>query len=412
MQRTVIFLFCLTLTISSNAAQKVMSHEESVVRKTYAKLSFAAQLGSIHRSLSKQIKNANPSSMDTDLSRSELRFELKNFATGKLTDIANRSYANLVTKPTGGEALDISTGTFKYTSDDVNSTLEADAKAHWTQAQDLSQQNWDVPVSQAIAAIDDRASYDRYAAYTATVYFEGRSKTYSALFLFGRDKSTDREIVLAIDLVAGNSAVGHFVDHSVYPAALLETNLRSNPAVSKWLNENNDASCKSDAKEPCCNPKTMTCSIAAGDVQAKPSRPTTKLALPKKFRPSPESSDPLLLRTTLRLPKLHAFLGVCEDGSYSTGPYPYGVIGTNEHINGAHNFAAGFWGSCDFSGDPGQCYPFATANAGGDITDNGGISTLGFSCHVVNHNEMNGIAEGGTAPSATSVAAAGVRGPD
>ena len=411
MLRFASFLACVCLTIPSSAADRAMSHEEVVVRQTYAKLAFAAQLGAVHEGLSRSHGAPSSTSFNLDM-HDGLHFDVNSCTTGNLADIAERPYGMLVEKPSGEEVLDVTTGTYTFTHD-ADQTAEPYVKAKWVKGQDLRSQDWmSVTMSKALTMMDDH-DYSRYASCSITVSLEGRSKTYNSLFLFGQDK-TKAEKVLAIDLVAGNAAVTHYVDHSVYPSALLETDLRSNPTIDKWLRANQvkSAYCKAGTKEACCDPQTGVCGLAAGDVEqksdAKPEvKPVTQLP---KSGSSGSSRESRLLLTSLRIPTVkNAYLPVCEDLSYTTGPYPYGALGTEEHVNGSHQFAVGQSGECDYFSDPlgsTTCTVAASANSGASTSDNGLITGIGFDCHVINHNEANGISSGISASASSSSAAA------
>jgi hypothetical protein len=297
-----------------------MSHEETVVRNTYAKLSFAAQLGSVQNAFNHA--HGAPSTRSFALDTQDgLQFEVKSCSVGNVADILKQSYDSLVTKPMGGDALTVTNGTFTYTRQ-AEQTSQQYVKAKWEKAQDLSNQDWNVPFSQVLATMDDK-DYSRYAACTITASFEKRSIDYKSLFLFRKDNAGQK--VLAVDLVAGNASVTHYVDHSAYPTAFLNTEMRDNPTIDKWLHEKQIKGCNVGTKELCCDPATGVCGIAAGDADAKPDtkpevKPVTQLPNFNR-RPNP----PPLLLTSLPLPKVkNAYMPLCEDMSYTIGPFVFG----------------------------------------------------------------------------------------
>jgi hypothetical protein len=119
--------------------------------------------------------------------------------------------------------------------------------------------------------------YSRYAAFTATVLFQGKARIYNAMFLFGTDDK-GQAVVAPIDTVAGNSALYYFVNQPMYPATLLKTSLRAKPVVADWLKSHQvfDATCKPGREDVCCDLTTLECGVAAQDVNSALSQPVNE----------------------------------------------------------------------------------------------------------------------------------------
>ena len=269
---------CLVTLLPLASANGQMTHEETVVRQTYAKLRYAVGLGTIHNVLSEdpQITRA---ALDARMGQEGLQFQLANFTSGKLTDIGQRSYAELMTKPDGSDVLSISTGNHTYTEPDGTKTLDVTAQVMgWEPGQEVTG-SFDMPAEKAFAMTGIDRTYSRYAAYTVTVLFRGRSRTAKAIFLFGTNPKGEEE-VLAIDTVTGNSALSSMVISTVYPAILLKTKLHGTPAVADWLRSHQsfDATCKPGKEEVCCDPTTLECGVASQDVNSFLSKPVSQLA--------------------------------------------------------------------------------------------------------------------------------------
>ena len=129
---------CLVTLLPLASANGQMTHEETVVRQTYAKLRYAVGLGTIHNLLSEdpQITRA---ALDARMGQEGLQFQLANFTSGKLTDIGQRSYAELMTKPDGSDVLSISTGNHTYTEPDGTKTLDVTAQVMgWEPGQEVT----------------------------------------------------------------------------------------------------------------------------------------------------------------------------------------------------------------------------------------------------------------------------------
>lgn len=263
--------FCSLLTLMLlTGANGQETSEEKVVRKTYAKLAYAVQLETIHKLL-RENKHATLSDLENRLGVSAVKFGLSSFSSGSVTDIAQQAYLDFVTKPNGEDVLSVGPGTFRFTEDladkrEVRETKENTAQARWSKGQNLTGEDWTIPFGQALPMIEaqNKSTYSRYAAYKVTVVFEGRSRSYNAMFLFG----TGEEPVLPLDNVTINSALVFFVKNSVYPAVLLETPVSQKDSVADWLKAHqvSDAECRSGQREVCCDLDSLSCGVAAGDV--------------------------------------------------------------------------------------------------------------------------------------------------
>ena len=247
MKRIEVLVLCLWTIIPLARLSAQMTHEETVARTTYAKLAYAANIGEIHQVLS---KNHDPSlaELESRTAAKQLKFQLSNFTSGSTSSIAKQNYADLVTKPDGQDVVDVTLGTYNFTEDvrekgEAREASEMGAQASWAPGQNL-QANWNVPFERALAEFDagSQAKYSRYAAYRVTVSFEGRSRTYNAMFLFG----TGTVPVLAADNVTNSSALTQLIDKSVYPAVLLESPVARKTGVAAWLKSH-------QVRDPACH---------------------------------------------------------------------------------------------------------------------------------------------------------------
>lgn len=243
--------------------------DEQMVRNAYAKVAYAVQSKIVYTEAEK-----NPDLKWPELARklqdSELRFEITEMSSGALSDINSRPYSDFVTRPQREDVLQITHDTETFDENGKRFTTYF-AIPHWGPSSQ-SQENWDTPVKEVVVESGNEGRYSRYVTATITVRFQGRSRTYHALWLFGSD-------TLAVDLVTGNSIVRGFATESAYPSVLTDTRLGSHPAVSNWINSTQrfDASCKTGKQDICCDAATMRCGINSEDLRSKDPAPNTKI---------------------------------------------------------------------------------------------------------------------------------------
>jgi hypothetical protein len=235
-------VICLTLASLTAAAQ--MTHEETVVRAAYARLSYAARTGVLlryaedarlgHDETAADLKNE----MD-----SELAFQFHSFNVGNLSDIADTRWDALVSKP----QLDLIAVVFGYQkvpmkvgASDPFSEMSF-VTASWQRWEEYDA-DWSTPVSRAIADLPrdtgkPQVLYSRYAAYSVTATLAGRQRTHQAIFLFGRNPDGS-EAAYFIDHILGMGALDTGMQRSLYPQPLLETYMRelfSAPDCIDWV---------------------------------------------------------------------------------------------------------------------------------------------------------------------------------
>lgn len=244
--------------------------DEQTVRNAYAKLAYAVQSKTVYVEAQKH-PNITSAELGQKLQANELRFEISEMSSGSLSDIASRPYSDFVTRPEQN-VLEITNDQETFTENGQLLTSYF-AVPRWAPGQ-RSLEDWDTPVGTALAAHpDNKGKFSRYVAATITVRFQGHSRTYRALWLFGAD-------TLAVDLVTGN-IVRDFTTESAYPSVLADTNLRSHRAVEEWLTSTQrfDATCKPGKQDVCCD-AAMRCGISAEDLRSTKPAPSTK-AVPK-----------------------------------------------------------------------------------------------------------------------------------
>ena len=164
------FPLCLILVCVS-AVCAVAQTQEKVIRDTYRKL---------------EIYNAAAQVFQNEPSRRALRpeanlvFELSDFRSGDLQEIAKRGYAELVTLPTG-EIVSLTHGSHSLDQGPEESMF----LASWTRGQyaPVFDPQWTIT---DVVNFEPARYYDiaSYTSYQVTVKLEGKTRTYRALALF------------------------------------------------------------------------------------------------------------------------------------------------------------------------------------------------------------------------------------
>jgi hypothetical protein len=266
------YLLSVVATSQDPGSHSAMTHEENIVRSAYAKLAYAARIGAM-RDLIDEVMGKPASEDSVAFARRmediEIGFELSSLRVGDFADIADVMYADLVTKPNGEDVLMVGTGNWGFKTEELKETWSIIATPSWTKSQILLQ-DWNMPFAKAFkmakeAGDEDLSPYTRYASVSVKATFQGRSRSYHALFLFGTD-SAGKERVLPVDTVTG-TALSFYIANSAYPGTLLETDLRKIPVVAQWLRENVVAGAVAGKREVTCNLETLRCGLAMEDVQ-------------------------------------------------------------------------------------------------------------------------------------------------
>ena len=268
-------LIILLLLVPLSKGQQQMSHEEEVVRITYARLAFAAQINEVHALLKEHGAHKGLSRAEFQRRlQATLQFELSDFKTGPLSEIAKVKYSDLVTKPSqaSGSSLYVAPGRFSF-SKDGEPTQSAIAIAHWIPSNDITE-NWDISFADGYAQGKLAGQHQRYASFKVNATFEGRAREYRAVFLFGAGPN-GTEVITPLDTIINinGGAVSHFVGHDVYPETLIEGGLGNDPVISEWLNTNQVSHGHPGTAN--CDAATMRCGIHSDDLKTMTLKPSS-----------------------------------------------------------------------------------------------------------------------------------------
>jgi hypothetical protein len=245
--------------------------DEQLVRNAYAKLAYAVQSRTVY---DEAVRNPDLTAVELtkQLQANELRFEITEMTSGALSEIASRPYSDFVTLSSTEDVLQIVHDEETVRVNNKPIAVSNFAVARWMPGPSASlpekEMGSDMSVNDVIVKAGNRGKYSRHVAATITVRYQGRSRTYRTLWLFGSE-------TIGIDLVTQNSAT-EFVSNNVFPSVLTGTHLRSVPAVASWLSSTQryEATCRSGRQEVCCNTEVMQCGIASGDVRSMRAAPS------------------------------------------------------------------------------------------------------------------------------------------
>jgi len=166
--------FCLPLT----ATARSLTAQEKLVRETYRKLEIYNAAAQVFQ---------KEQSGRAGRSQSRLSFELADFRSGNVQEIATSRYASLVTLP-NGEIVSLTHGSHALDQ----GAEEATFAAAWERGQYASvfDPQWTVT---DVLSFEPARYFDiaGYTSYQVTVNLEGKSRTYRALALFHRGMRPD-----------------------------------------------------------------------------------------------------------------------------------------------------------------------------------------------------------------------------
>lgn len=258
-------LLCPTLTLlvvcglnplTSNAQN--MSHEEEVVRNTYAKLSLMCGLTPTSHAGLEQLGGSkiDQQALERKVADATPVFDLSDFRVGPINEIASDHWDNFITDQhtKGDPHLDGTLSTLSQT-DNGNHTEWRAAEVRWkptpspgnAEAYRLIKS---LPISEIMKLGSpqwggDNVTYKRYAAFTANLTFQGQSSgPYKAIFFFGTD-AKGNEYIAINDLVA-QQPLWYMVNQRIDESGLLLGKIRESPVVADWIRNNvtdSSASC-------------------------------------------------------------------------------------------------------------------------------------------------------------------------
>lgn len=383
-------------------SHSAMSHEEQVVRTTYAKLSYADEVRIIMRTMQKSPDQGRADARSADKAlASRLNFQLSDFQSGPVSEIQGRIMSEFAGFPADGDTQGVlrnTPGTFNYT-DSAGLPPDAHGPTEWTVYVDVAwdmkpQQRWPAdgwPMAALLDLPEMGGPFDRYATYAVTVTFQSKSRTYHTAALFGKNADGSDKVHF-LDLISGGSGsmtLDLLAKSEMSTAPFSKTHLRDVPFVRKWLNDNQQScTAKGGHGDVCCNIDTNRCGIGI-------SSPTSS-----RNRGLSQRSNPYLVPAGFH-PKMSPINGMFQSSCSSFNSetfYNHGNGNGSGHVDGQHTFTSTVDGICTYSAPtgstgPGTCNSSCTANANGVPDEFGSLSSI-FSHHVPGISNKSGQ-EGG-----------------
>ena len=260
----------LLFAFVSGAMAVERTHEETVVRTAYAKLSYAVDLRTVFTS--------NPNSTDAaeltqQIEVHGLRFWLSNFETGNLADILDARYPDVFGEYANGQdVIETSVTAEGYSDNGAPAVTTEMATAQWATGHGVAP---NLTVGQMMPAMEQESGIRplrRYCTFTVTATLAGRSRTYKAAFFFAEDGQGAPSAAAMVHL--GGGALKHFLLHPVYPSVFLSTPLASRSAVRSFIadTQRSESSCKAGTGDVCCDVDRLYCGVASADLSAEPRR--------------------------------------------------------------------------------------------------------------------------------------------
>ncbi|HZE79309.1 MAG TPA: hypothetical protein VE604_00325 [Candidatus Polarisedimenticolia bacterium] len=270
-------LIVLLLLAPLAKGQQQMTHEEQVVRATYARVTFAAQLGMLWHAveLDEGWPGLNDGLVLTKAMNEQVRFDLTDFKVGELKDISTASWTSLIEGPVDTLFIHFVEMPVGFTKDNKTRNFPITyADAAWKPAalsaidrQEERVRTSLVPtvkeVLRSLRKPNGGGEWKRYASYSVVASLREKSISYRATFLF----SPDGQEILPLDYATG-MGIASFVKTTMFPSALVDTAFREIPLVQSWILSNEIKGCKtSNQPEVCCDPVMGRCGIASEDLQ-------------------------------------------------------------------------------------------------------------------------------------------------
>lgn len=252
---------CLLFLLVPITAVAQMTHEETLVRTAYAKYAYAVAQGAITDVAIASVAHHNQPPAVRPPSGT-LTFTLSDFSVGNLRDILTRNISEFVTARQG-YVFAVDSGSQAY-----NDTRWHFLRVRWIDGGDGPPTDLTVADGYKLQwqGQEPQTRFERYAAYTVTVSYEQRSRTYKAMFLFGHDPSGNEQ-ASPVDPITNNIGLAYALRDPLFPE-MATTKLRTNQAVRDWLEANTaDQTCATDKHDVCCDLVRMRCGPGRTDLQ-------------------------------------------------------------------------------------------------------------------------------------------------
>lgn len=259
---------CVLLVGYAVAADN-MTHEETVVRTAYAKLSYAVDLNTAYL-LTVARPDIDSATLAREVDGRRLSFSLSNFKVGNLSDLSIAKYSDALGQyPDGQDIIEVTLSQPQFHEKTL--TLEMDlAQARWAKGPQGTPPSQTVeelmPIVQAESGLS--GPLVRYCRFTVTARLAGRSRVYEAAFLFtatGQVDTSDAVVGL------GGGPLRYFITHPVYPTILLRSSLPTRtPALRPFLESAQRTESTCGDGDVCCDLASLRCGLPSAELRRVP----------------------------------------------------------------------------------------------------------------------------------------------
>lgn len=254
-------LFWLLVTPVIALAQ--MSHEETVVRAAYAKLSFASEQVAVAQLAMEATGLETPKALvgvpsDQRMADTQLQITLSDFVVGNVSDIVNRKAIDLI-NPATTEQLYIHEGYHSYVADKQEYQWY-EPQPRWIPAPQIPAEMANVTFGEFLdSQWAQKQPWTKYASYTVVATFQGKNMgPHKALFLFGQD-AKGAEMVEPEDGIVDAVGLARAMSKHLLADALVSSRLRDVPLVKTWVSAKQQSLNCSEEQGVCCDLASVHC---------------------------------------------------------------------------------------------------------------------------------------------------------
>lgn len=246
-KKTVSYLLALLLLSSVAGAQtstsrNAMSHEEAVVRATYAKLSCATEIGYSWHQMEQTAKSAGSEARPARL-HPKLRFQLSDFTVGDVQSLGAVPWTSAISGPVKILKADYRELPSQEPDPQKHNARSFYADVAWASGvhedvSDLAQPNKVVRFPEYVKSLQQPKNgfdWSRFATYSVMAILDERQISYRATFLFAG--AGQREEVWPLDYATAMS-ITPFVTARLDPNETAKTVFASNPSLQAGIKNN------------------------------------------------------------------------------------------------------------------------------------------------------------------------------
>jgi hypothetical protein len=227
---------------------QAISHEEKLVRITYAKVMLYSRAGNIR----KAVDNLTPRRPQNDIT-----FSIRNVRTGPIEEIIDRAIGEMVTKPSG-QIVEVTPALYSVNDGDQQLMY----MTRWASARYSSMEDWENTSVRQVLKIkgNDASDIGMYTSYEVTVRLGGQERTYRAMALYHNQlQSTVEPRVEFLDNIISHTILTRTFLEKRAPFRARHLGARSDQLPASTTAFGPGQICDDAYPGWCCDPITMLC---------------------------------------------------------------------------------------------------------------------------------------------------------